>query len=246
MTKSTTSSLSDLQRVVLIGANGRIGRAIFAALDREPRRYEVVGISRSTEPRLDLEDRQSIEQCLDELAPFDHVIVAAGEARFAGLEQLDQSSFSLGIASKLMGQVNVTLAALPHVRPGGSITLTTGALSRTPTPGSTPAALVNGAIDSFVRALALEIDDGRRLNSVSPGWITETLLEFGMDTEGGVPASKVADLYIRALESDEHGQVLEQGQTPRVPTRTPRSAAAPDAGARRGPRRLAAARGAKA
>ena len=213
MTKSATSSRVDVQRVVLIGAGGLIGRAILELLEAQPRRYEVVGVSRSTDPSIDLEDRHSIERCLDALAPFDHVVVAAGEARFAALDELDESSFALGIASKVMGQVNVTLAALPRLRAGGSITLTSGTLSHTPTPTSTPAALANGAIDAFVRAIALELDDGRRINVVSPGWITETLIEFGMDTEGGVSAREVAELYRRAIESSEHGSVIERDRS---------------------------------
>jgi NAD(P)-dependent dehydrogenase (short-subunit alcohol dehydrogenase family) len=208
MTKSATSSSADSQRVVLIGAGGLIGRAILARLEAEPGRYEVIGVGRRTTPSLDLEDVRSIARCFDALAPFDHVIVAAGEARFAELGQLDASSFTLGIDSKLMGQVHVTLAALPRLRAGGSVTLTSGALSHTPTRGSTPAALVNGALDSFVRAVALELDDGRRVNVVSPGWVTDTLVAFGMDPAGGVSAPEVAELYLQALESEAHGQVI--------------------------------------
>lgn len=209
MNDSVHPSPSRPQRVVLIGSSGLIGRAIGDRLRSSPHPYEVVGVSRSTQPGLDLEDRESIARTLDALAPFDHVVVAAGEAQFVPVDALRESSFRLGIESKLMGQVGVTLAALAHLGAGGSITLTSGALSHSPTLGSTPAALVNGAIDSFVRAVAFEVEDGRRINAVSPGWITETLLRLGMDPRRGSSPAQVADLYVHALQSDLHGAVVE-------------------------------------
>lgn len=210
MTTPSSSTPPQSQRVVLIGAGGLIGRAVLDQLEADAIRYEVVGVSRTTQPGLDLEDRESIDATLDALAPFDHVIVAAGEARFVPFDALTESSFRLGIESKLLGQVRVALAAVKHLRPGGSITLTSGALSHSPTRGSTPAALVNGAIDSFVRAVAFELDDGRRINAVSPGWITDTLTKLGMDPRRGTPVQEVAKLYVHALRSDVHGCVVER------------------------------------
>lgn len=210
MTTPSKTTASQSRRVVLIGAGGLIGRAVLEQLEADAGRYEVVGVSRTTQPGLDLEDRESITATLDALAPFDHVIVAAGEAQFVPVDALTESSFRLGIESKLLGQVRVALAAVKHLRPGGSITLTSGALSHSPTRGSTPAALVNGAIDSFVRAVAFELDDGRRINAVSPGWITDTLAKLGMDPRRGTPAQEVAKLYVHALQSDVHGRVVER------------------------------------
>ena len=208
MTTPSSSTHSQSQRVVLIGAGGLIGRAVLEQLEAD--RYEVVGVSRKTKPGLDLEDRGSIAATLDALAPFDHVVVAAGEARFVPVDALTESSFRLGIESKLLGQVGVALAALKHLRPGGSVTLTSGALSHSPTRASTPAALVNGAIDAFVRAVAFEVDDGRRINAVSPGWITDTLAKLGMDPRNGTPPQEVAKLYMHALQSHVHGSVIDR------------------------------------
>ncbi len=51
---------------------------------------------------------------------------------------------------------------------GGSVTLTSGMLSREPMPGSAAISLVNAGIEGFVRAAALEMPDGVRVNAVSP------------------------------------------------------------------------------
>ncbi|PRP90191.1 short chain dehydrogenase [Enhygromyxa salina] len=198
------------QRVLLIGASGLIGGSLRDLLETGARalRYEVIGLSRSSDPKLDLEDRDSIIRCFAALGPFDHVVVTAGEARFAGFEALDHAAFDLGLRSKLMGQVNLTLAAVPHLPEGGSVTLTSGALAQSPFPGSAPVALVNGALESFVRAIALDIPDTRRVNVVSPGWIEDTLTALGMDPSGGVSAHEVARRYVHAIEGDMRGQVL--------------------------------------
>ncbi len=207
MTTPSVPSHEGPARVILIGSSGLIGRAIARRLRAEPARYELVGLGRRTQPPIDLEDRHSIDAALEALAPFDHLVVAAGQAEFAALAELDGSSFALGLRSKLMGQVDATLAALPRMRRGGSVILTSGALSHHPTRGSAPAALVNGAIDAFVRAIAHELDDDRRINAVSPGWITDTLIALGRDPAGGVSAAAVAELYVDLLQSDAHGTI---------------------------------------
>ncbi len=209
MTSTTPSPHPALQRVLLIGASGLIGRAIRERLEASPHPYEVIGLSRRSQPNLDLEDRASITRALRALAPFDHVVVAAGEAEFVPVEALSELNFRLGIESKLLGQVGVALAAREHLNAGGSVTLTSGALSHHPARGSTPAAVVNGAIDSLVRALAFEMQDGPRINAVSPGWVVDTLIQFGMDPRAGSSAAEVAELYVHALESTRHGAVID-------------------------------------
>ncbi len=160
-------------------------------------------------PQLDLEAHEAFDHALGQLGPLDHVIVAAGEATFAPYEGLDPESFALGIRSKLLGQVHLALAASRHLPRHGSITLTSGALARHPVAGSAPVAMVNGALESFVRAIALDLPEGPRINVVSPGWITETMRALGMDPAGGVPAREVAQLYLRAIDGSMHGAVLE-------------------------------------
>ena len=67
-----------------------------------------------------------------------------------------------------------------YINDGGSITLTSGVLSREPMRGSVVVSMVNGALESFVKAAALEVD-AFRINVVSPIFVKETMAMMGME-----------------------------------------------------------------
>ncbi|MEZ4340023.1 MAG: short chain dehydrogenase [Sandaracinaceae bacterium] len=192
-------------RVAVVGHTGLIGTQVAALLTA--RGYDVVGATHETDPAIDLAAPESIARFFA-METVDHVVVAAGDARFAPFEELRPEAFARGLAHKLMGQVTVALEALRRLPSGGSVTLTSGALAHTPIVGSAPVALVNGGIDSVVRALALEAPEGRRINAVSPGWIRETRVRMGLDPEGATSAAEVARLYLHAIESGASGRII--------------------------------------
>lgn len=195
-------------RVFVIGATGTIGKAIVQALTP---RHEVVPMSRHGQHRVSLEDPKAIAQMYAALDPVEAVICAAGEAKFAPLAQLTDEDFAFSIRSKLLGQVNVIRLGLTHVVDGGSITVTSGILATQPSPGSGAVSLVNAGLEGFVRAAALEAPRRIRVNVVSPPWVTETLQALGMPLAGGLPAAVVAEAYVRSLEGNQTGAVLEPG-----------------------------------
>ncbi|MEA2781722.1 MAG: hypothetical protein QOK29_3266, partial [Rhodospirillaceae bacterium] len=73
------------------------------------------------------------------------------------------------------------------------------------------ASLVNGAIDAFVRAAAIELPRGLRINSVSPGVLVESLPVFGDYFRGheAVPGQRVANAYVKSVEGRLTGQVFK-------------------------------------
>ncbi len=194
-------------RVLIVGATGTIGRAVVQALAA---RHEVVEASRSRAAvRVDLTRRESITAMLEAAGAVDAIVCAAGEARFAPLSNLRDEDFQFSLSSKLMGQVTLVRAGMDHVRDGGSITVTSGILARSPTPGSAAVSLVNAGLEGFVKAAALEAPRGIRVNVVSPPWVTETLVALGMDPTIGRPAADVAKLYAKSVEGRETGRTLE-------------------------------------
>lgn len=194
-------------KLVLIGASGTIGQAVASALSQ---RHEIVAVTRHTEPmRVDISSAASIHALFEAVGPVDGVISASGAARFKPLAQLDDADFAFSLHNKLMGQVNLVREGLRRVRDGGVIVVTSGILSRLPAPGGSAISLVNAAVEAFVRAAALEAPRGIRVNVVSPPWVSETLTKLGMDPKAGLPASIVAQAYVRAVEGSMTGQVIE-------------------------------------
>ena len=197
-------------RIIVIGATGTIGTEVVAALEG---RHKVVQVGRqSGEHQVDIASRESIERLFQAVGSFDALVSAAGLTRFKPLEKLSDEDFQFCLANKLMGQVNLVRYGLVHVRDGGSFTLTSGVLTYEPIPGSTAISLVNGGLEAFARAAALEMPRGVRVNVVSPPWVTETLVAMGSARNvpgGGLPARDVARAYVESVEGNRNGEVLD-------------------------------------
>jgi NAD(P)-dependent dehydrogenase (short-subunit alcohol dehydrogenase family) len=194
-------------RVLVIGGTGTIGSAVVAALRG---RHEVIAASRSGTPSVDLADRRAIAELLERLDDADAVVCCAASAPLASITELSDEDFFMSITPKLLGQVAVAIDAAAHLRDGGSITLTGGAIPAG-TSGAAGGALVNAGLEAFVQAAAQDLGRGLRINAVSPGWVAETLAELGMDAGQGTPVAEVARAYVTAVESTVSGEILRPG-----------------------------------
>ena len=196
-------------RILIVGATGTIGRPLVAALQS---RHELVLASRAkAHEKVDISDPASIRALYKRVGKLDAVVSASGEAKFAPLATLTDEDFAFSIRSKLMGQVNLIRYGFDSVNDGGSFTITSGTLAREPMVGGAIASLMNGALDSFMRAAALEAPRNIRVNVVSPPWVTETLIELKMDTANGLPAAEVARAYVESIEGKQTGAVISPG-----------------------------------
>ena len=194
-------------KVIVIGATGTIGRAIVQAIGN---RHEVIPASFGRSAiKVDIADKASVTKMFETTGRVDAVISAAGLAKFGPMTSLTDADFALGLNNKLMGQVNVVRLGIDHINDNGSITLTSGILSRRPMNGSTAISLVNSALEGFGRAAALEMPRGIRINVISPNWVTDTLKAFNMDPSIGTLVEAVAQAYVRALEGTMNGEVLD-------------------------------------
>lgn len=194
-------------RVIVIGATGTIGSAIVAALSA---RHDVVAVgNKSGAIRVDLASAGSIAQMFQAAGKFDALVSAAGRAAFASLDDLTDADFQLGLANKLMGQVNLVRIGRQFANYRASFTLTSGVLSREPMKGSASISMVNAGLEGFARAAALELPRGMRINVVSPPWVTETLIARKMDPSIGLPAATVAKAYLSSVEGTATGQTLD-------------------------------------
>ena len=201
-------------RILVIGASGELGRAIVAELGA---RHDIVTAgSKSGELRIDIADPASIVAGLTTAGPLDAVVCAAGAVNFAPLgaiapASLAQSQYGLGLVDKLMGQVNLALAARDALRDGGSITLIAGVLADEPIVAGSSASMVNGALESFAKAAAIELPRGLRINVVSPTVFEESMEAYGPFFRGfdPVPVVRAARAFSRSVEGRQTGQVYK-------------------------------------
>lgn len=194
-------------KILFVGASGTIGSAVAAELSQ---RHEIVTAGRSSgDVRLDISDVDSIRAAYREVAQIDAVVCCAGDAKWAPLAEMTAVDYEVGLKSKLMGQVNLVLEGREVVADGGSFTLTTGILDRKPIVAGSSATMVNNAVNGFVRAAAIELPRGLRINAVSPGVIEEAMSELAPYFRGfePVPAARAALAYARSVEGAQTGQV---------------------------------------
>ena len=195
-------------KIIVIGATGTIGAKVTQALAANG--HEVVSIARSSrEIRVNLDEPATVRAMFDKIRDADAVISCAGNAAFKPFAQLTDADYELGLRSKLMGQVSLARIAKDHLRDGGSITLTTGALAMHPMPGSVSVSMVNAGLEGFVRAAALELRRNLRINAVSPPWVKETMVKLSMDPSPGLASADVANAYVAAVEGSHQRKVLD-------------------------------------
>ena len=193
-------------KILLIGASGTIGKAVAANLAGE---HEIIKAGyKDGDVQVDLGSPDSIRAMYAQVGKVDAVISTAGLANFAPLDQLSDDDYQLALNNKLMGQLNLLRLGIDHINPGGSITLTSGILSRQPMPGSASISMVNGALESYAHAAALELSN-MRLNVVAPAFVKETMEMMGMDSTHGISAADTAKAYRAAVTGDHHGETLD-------------------------------------
>src|SRR5712672_1388155 len=101
-------------KIVLIGANGKIGELVQTAMAGAG--HEIVKVGRkSGDFEVDIESRESIRQLYQVVGSFDAVAVAAGEVVFAPLSQLTAENWQFSLGSKLMGQISLVQEAIPFI-----------------------------------------------------------------------------------------------------------------------------------
>jgi NAD(P)-dependent dehydrogenase (short-subunit alcohol dehydrogenase family) len=195
-------------KIIVIGATGTIGKHVVAALQD---RHEIVGVgSRSGDHQVDVKDSGSIRALFEKTGRFDALVSCIGKVHFGNFAELTENEVMIGLKDKLMGQVNLVLIGRDFINDNGSFTLTSGVLSHDPIRYGACASLVNGAIDSFVRATAIELPRGLRINVVSPGLLDESAGALGDYFRGHetVPGKRVANAYVKSVEGRLTGQVF--------------------------------------
>ena len=195
-------------KILIVGGNGTIGKTV---TDRFAKDNEVVIAGRSSgSVTVDIASSDSIQKMFEAVGKVDAIVNVAGDAKWDKFDSLTEDDFYIGIKSKMMGQVNLVRLGRAFLNDGGSITLTTGILADDPVDMTTSAAMVNGAIQSFVMAVALELDRGIRVNVVSADLVEDAYEKYKDYFPGNtpVPMNKVVDGYVKCILGKINGQIV--------------------------------------
>jgi NAD(P)-dependent dehydrogenase (short-subunit alcohol dehydrogenase family) len=195
-------------KIIIIGATGTLGKPVTNALAKE---HEVIKVgSKSGDLQVDVTSPASIEAFFKKAGPFDALVSTTGSGHFGPLSTMKDADFRTGIDSKLMGQINLVLIGQHYINPKGSFTLTSGILSEDPIVLGANLSAINGAIDAFVRAAAIELANGVRINAISPGVVEESPGYFPY-FQGHIPVSmeRVAQAYVKSVLGALTGQVIK-------------------------------------
>lgn len=173
-------------KIIIVGASGTMGKHLSSAFEKE---HEIIRVgSKSGDILADITSTESIENLFKQTGSFDALISTAGPSYVGSWKNMTDKEFRKGIEGKLMGQVNLVLIGQHYINPKGSFTLISGALTNEPVLNFANASAANGAVEAFVRAAAIELENGVRINAVSPTVIEDSPQYFPF-FQGDIPVT---------------------------------------------------------
>jgi NAD(P)-dependent dehydrogenase (short-subunit alcohol dehydrogenase family) len=175
----------DGQRVVIIGASAGIGEATARAFAARGATVTITGRSKERlaqaaerighavlTAEIDATDRAALDSFFAATGGIDHLVLCAspGAVGVGPIATLEESALREAFDGKFFAHVKAIQAALPYMRRDGSVTMVTAVSARTAFAGTAGIAAANGALETMVAPLAVELAP-LRVNAVSPGVI---------------------------------------------------------------------------
>jgi len=173
-------------KVLIIGGTGGIGRALaerYASLESE-----VIITSRSAERAeaaaaeigpnvrgiaLDIAEPEGIAGALADVGEIDRLLIVAVERDHNTVRDYDIGKARRGVTVKLVGYTEIVHTMLDRFSKDASVVIFGGLASERPYPGSTTITMVNGAVRSMIKTMAVELAP-IRFNAIHPGIIGDT------------------------------------------------------------------------
>ncbi|HDY7970344.1 TPA: SDR family oxidoreductase [Vibrio vulnificus] len=189
---------SDKTVYVVLGGTSGIGAELAKQLESE---HTIVHVA-SRQTGLDISDEKSVYHYFETIGAFDHLIVTAGSYAPAGkVVDVEITQAKYAFDTKFWGAVLAAKHGARYLKQGGSITLTSGMLSRKVVANTYVKAAINAAIEATTKVLAKELAP-IRVNAISPG-LTKTEAYKGMNaddrdamyqrTQSHLPVGKVGE-----------------------------------------------------
>jgi NAD(P)-dependent dehydrogenase (short-subunit alcohol dehydrogenase family) len=195
-------------KIIMVGAFGTMGEHLSKTFENE---HEIIKVgTKSGDVQVDITSTESIENMFRKVGEFDALISTAGPSYVGSWETLTDETFRKGVEGKMMGQINLVLIGQRYINPKGSFTLITGALSHDPQLNFANASAANGAVDGFVRAAAIELKNGIRINAVSPT-VIENSPQYFPYFPGDIPVTmkKLEFAFRKSVFGANTGQIIK-------------------------------------
>jgi NAD(P)-dependent dehydrogenase (short-subunit alcohol dehydrogenase family) len=175
----------DGQRVVIIGASAGIGEATARAFAARGAAVLITGRSKQRldqaaerigypveAAEVDATSRAALDAFFAAAGTIDHLVLAASPGAIGAgpIAALDEAALRQAFEGKVFAHIKAIQAALPRLRPDGSVTVITAASARAAFAGTAGLAAANGALETMIAPLAVELAP-LRVNAVSPGVI---------------------------------------------------------------------------
>lgn len=174
------ASLKD-RTVLVVGRSSGLARAVSDAALEEGARVIAAGRDRAalregyegtpvTAATVDLTDETTIAALAEEIGTVDHVVTAASARARGVVGELSPEAILRSFHTKVVGPIMLAKHLAPAMPPDGSFVLFSGVAALEPDPGYLGVAATNGAVNTVVRSLAVELAPVR-VNAVSPGTV---------------------------------------------------------------------------
>lgn len=172
--------------VLIVGGTGGIGRALaerYASLgsdvvitSRDAARAAAAAAEIGPNVRgipLDIAEPERIAEMLEGVGRIDRLLIVAIERDYNSVRDYDIAKARRGVTVKLVGYTEVVHAMLDRFSEDASVVIFGGLASERPYPGSTTITMVNGAVRSMIKTMAVELAP-IRFNAIHPGVIGDT------------------------------------------------------------------------
>jgi NAD(P)-dependent dehydrogenase (short-subunit alcohol dehydrogenase family) len=161
---------SGIARAIVVASRDAGARVVAAGLDESRLATEYADEENVTAQSVDLTDDSSIEALGKRLESVDHVVSTASARARGRIEELDREAVRLSLDTKVIGPLMLAKHLAPRTSDGGSFVIFSGVAAFKIAIGTMAVAITNGAAETLVRSLALELAP-IRVNGISPGVI---------------------------------------------------------------------------